>query len=131
MADLDLPGGSLLIRRCLGRHTVYLDELTRTLAIAWLRERHRRWPATANPHLLISQQTAAMDTLPPISSMVMTDIFRPLGLTPSRLRQDRILDEARHTADPVHLMRVFGISAATAMKYVYAAHPERRSTLPR
>jgi hypothetical protein len=131
MADLDLPGGSLLIRRGLTWHTVYLDELTHTLAIAWLRERHRRWPATANPHLLISQQTAAMDTLPPISSMVMTDIFRPLGLTPSRLRQDRILDEARHTADPVHLMRVFGISAATAMKYVYAAHPERRSTLPR
>ena len=131
MADLDLPGGSLLIRRGLAWHTVYLDDLTRTLAIAWLRERHRRWPATANPHLLISQQTAVMDTLPPISSMVMTDIFRPLGLTPSRLRRDRILDEARHTADPVHLMRVFGISAATAMKYVYAAHPERRSTLPR
>ncbi len=131
MAGLDLPGGSLLIRRGLGRHTVYLDELTRTLAIAWLRERHRRWPATANPHLLISQQTAAMDTLPPISSMVMNEIFRPLGLTPSRLRQDRILDEARHTADPVHLMRVFGISATTAMKYVYAAHPERRSTPPR
>jgi hypothetical protein len=40
-------------------------------------------------------------------------------------------DEARHTADPVHLMRVFGISVRTAMDYVYAAHPERRSTLPR
>jgi hypothetical protein len=26
---------------------------------------------------------------------------------------------------------VFGIAAATAMKYIYAAHPERRSTLPR
>jgi hypothetical protein len=58
-------------------------------------------------------------------------ICQPLGLAPSRLRQDRILDEARHTADPVHLMRVFGISDTTAMKYVYAAHPERRSTLPR
>jgi hypothetical protein len=54
-----------------------------------------------------------------------------VGLTPSGLRQDRILDEARHTADPVDLMRVFGISDATAMKYVYAAHPERRSTVPR
>jgi len=63
--------------------------------------------------------------------MVMTDIFRPLGLTSSNLRQDRILDKAKHTADPVHFMRVFGISAASAMKYVYAAHPERRSTLPR
>ena len=131
LADLDLPGGRLLVRRSLALHTVYLDDLARALAIAWLRERHRRWPATANPHLLISQQTAAMDTLPPVSSMGMTEIFRPLGLAPSRLRQDRILDEARHTADPVHLIRVFGISATTAMKYVYAAHPERRSTLPR
>jgi len=131
MADLDLPGGRLLVRRSLALHTVYLDDLTRALAIAWLRERHRRWPATANPHLLVSQQTAAMNALPPVSSMVMNEIFRPLGLTPSGLRQDRILDEARQTADPVHLMRVFGISDTTAMKYVYAAHPERRSTLPR
>jgi hypothetical protein len=131
LADLDLPGGRLLVRRPLALHTVYLDDLTRTVAIAWFRERHRRWPATANPHLLVSQQTAAMDTLPPVSSMVMNEIFGPLGLTPSGLRQDRILDEARHTADPVHLMRVFGISDTTAMKYVYAAHPERRSTLPR
>ncbi len=131
LGDLDLPGGSLLVRRDPGRHTVYRDELTHTLAIAWLRERHRRWPRTANPHLLVSQQSAAMGTLPPISSMVMTGVFRPLGLSPSKLRQDRILDEAGHTADPVHLIRVFGISATTAMKYVYAAHPERRSTLPR
>lgn len=131
LTDLDLAGGTLTIRRDLGRHTVYLDELTHTLTVEWLRERHRRWPLTTNPHLLLSQQTATMDTLPPISSMVMNNIFRPLGLSPSKLRQDRILDEARHTADPVHLIRVFGITARTAMKYVYTAHPERRSTLPR
>ncbi|MDH2388430.1 hypothetical protein QCN29_06460 [Streptomyces sp. HNM0663] len=59
----------------------------------------------------------------------MNDIFRPLGLTLSKLRQDRILDEARQTADPVHLMRVFGIAGETAMKYIDTAHPERRSTL--
>jgi hypothetical protein len=92
LADLDVPGGRLLVRRPLALHTVYLDDLTRPLAIGWLRERHRRWPVTANPHLLISQQTAAMDTLPPVSSMVMNEIFRPLGLTPSGLRQDRLLD---------------------------------------
>ena len=61
----------------------------------------------------------------------MDTIFERLGLTPSQLRRDRILDEASHTADPVHLMRVFGISAKTAMTYVQAAHPERRSTGPR
>jgi hypothetical protein len=31
------------------------------------------------------------------------------GVITYKLRQDRILDEARHTADPVHLMRVFGV----------------------
>ena len=61
----------------------------------------------------------------------MDAIFEPLGLSPAKLRQDRILDEASHTADPVHLMRVFGISAKPAMTYVQAAHPERRPTLPR
>lgn len=130
LADLDLSRGHLTVR--VGRdlpRTVYLDELTHTLASAWLHERHRRWPYTANPYLLLSQQTAADTRLPPISTMVINEIFRPLGLSPSRLRQDRILDEAQHTADPVHLMRVFGIAPETAMKYVYAAHPERRSVL--
>ncbi|MEV0621816.1 hypothetical protein AB0I81_51445 [Nonomuraea sp. NPDC050404] len=39
----------------------------------------------------------------------MNDVFKPHRLSASKLRQDRILDEARHTADPVHLMCVFGI----------------------
>ncbi|WP_127357494.1 site-specific integrase [Actinacidiphila soli] len=130
LTDLDLSHGRLTVQRDL-KHTVYLDELTHTLAADWLRERHRRWPLTANPYLLVSKQTVADDRLPPVSTMVINDIFRPLGLSPSKLRQDRILDEARHTADPVHLMRVFGIAAETAMKYIYAAHPERRSALPR
>ena len=83
------------------------------------------------PHLLLSQMSAADNTLPPISSTVMDTIFLRLRLSPSQLRQDRILDEAKHTADPVHLMRVFGITARPAMRYVQAAHPERRSTQPR
>ncbi|GAA3776611.1 site-specific integrase [Streptomyces chiangmaiensis] len=128
LTDLDLAHGRLTVRREL-KHTVYLDELTHTLAADWLRERHRCWPQTTNPYLLVSQQTVADDRLPPVSTMVINDIFRPLGLSPSKLRQDRILDEARHTADPVHLMRVFGIAAETAMKYIYDAHPERRSVL--
>jgi len=131
LADIDLARGKLVARRPGGRHVVHLDELTHRLALAWLRERHRRWPVTANPHLLVSQQTADMEAHPPISSMVVNGVFWPLGVGPSALRQDRILDEARHTADPVHLMRTFGISVRTAMDYVYAAHPERRSTIPR
>jgi integrase len=131
LADLDLASGKLVVRRAGGRHVVHLDELTHQLTAAWLRERHRRWPTTPNPHLLINQQTADMDTKPPVSNTAIYNVFRSLGVGPAALRRDRILDEARHTADPVHLMRVFGISATTALDYIYAAHPERRSTLPR
>ncbi|MET9134562.1 hypothetical protein [Streptomyces antibioticus] len=73
----------------------------------------------------------ADDRLPPVSAMVMNDIFHPLGLALSKLRQDRILDEARHTADPVHLTRVLGTGTAaeTAMKHIHTARPELRSAL--
>jgi site-specific recombinase XerD len=129
--DLDLPAGRLLVRRQTRHHTVYLGEVTHTLALDWLHQRRRLWNRTANPHLLVSQVTAADATLPPVSHRVIDIIFERLGLTPSQLRRDRILDEAAHTADPVHLMRVFGITAKTAITYVQAAHPERRSTTPR
>jgi hypothetical protein len=54
-----------------------------------------------------------------------------LGISPNRMRQDRILDEAKYSADPIHLMKVFGISDSTAMKYIHAAHPERQAVIPR
>jgi hypothetical protein len=130
-ADLDLAAGRLPVRRSGSRHTVYLDELTHALAAGWMRERHRRWPRTSNPHLLITRVTASDENHPPVAHTVIEAIFAPLGLSPGRLRRDRILDEARHTADPVHLMAVFGISAKTAMTYIQAAHPERRATMPR
>ncbi|MFJ4777936.1 hypothetical protein [Streptomyces sp. NPDC088762] len=55
----------------------------------------------------------------------------PKGTSLAAVRQDRILDEARTSTDPLHLMRLFGISALTAMRYLTAAHPERTSRLPR
>jgi hypothetical protein len=131
-ADLNLAAGRLAVRRDDGRHhTVYLDELTSALAAGWMRERRRRWPRAANPHLLITRVTASDENQPPVAHTVIEAIFTPLGLTPGQLRRDRILDEARHTADPVHLMIVFGVTAKTAMTYAQAAHPERRPTLPR
>jgi hypothetical protein len=129
--DLDLPCGRLAVRRPTGTHVVYLDELTRTHMAGWLRERHRCWPLTANPYLLVTSQTAADTAGPPVALTVIDAIFAGLGLPPSKVRQDRILDEARHTADPVHLMRVFGLTAKPAMKYVQAAHPERGPAMPR
>jgi hypothetical protein len=131
LEDLDLPRGQLAVRRPTGTHTVYLDDLSRTLITGWLRERHRCWPLTRNPHLLVTRHTAVDTAGPPIAHTVLDAIFGELGLTPSQVRQDRILDEARHTADPVHLMRVFGLSTHPAMKYVQAAHPDRGPSMPR
>jgi integrase len=125
MADLDLPRARITIRQDAGRRVLYLDELTLQCLDEWLRERHSRWPRTPNPHLLISQQTAA-DT-EPVAPRMIALCFTPTGFTATRLRQDRILDEARHSADPVRLMRLFGISDTTAMKYVCTAHPDRQS----
>jgi len=128
-ADLDLAAGTLTIRRGYRHRIVYLDGVTAALASQWLRHRHHRWPHSRNPHLLVSQQTAA-DTSP-VGPTRIGAMFEPLGARPDRLRQDRILDEARHTADPVHLVRVFGITENTAINYVRAAHPGRQSVIPR
>ncbi|WP_328390339.1 hypothetical protein OHS81_35955 [Streptomyces sp. NBC_00400] len=56
--------------------------------------------------------------------------FRRLGINAEQVLIDRILDEARATADPVHLMTVFGITEDTAMDYLRSAHPERFPTDP-
>lgn len=129
LADLDLTRARLTVRRPARTHVIYLDEITLGCADAWLRDRHDRWPRTANPHLFISRVTAT-DTMP-VSYHYISRCFAPARITPSQLREDRILDEARLSADPVRLMRLFGISDATAMKYVFTAHPERQSVLPR
>lgn len=86
-------------------HVIYLDEITLGCADAWLRDRHDRWPRTANPHLFISRVTAT-DTMS-VSYHYISRCFAPAQVTAGQLREDRIFDEARHTADPVRLMRLF------------------------
>ncbi|MFF4749417.1 hypothetical protein [Streptomyces sp. NPDC001270] len=130
LTDLDLSRERLIVRRPGKRHIIYLDELTHRCASAWLRARHRRWPVTTNPHLLINRWTAVDTNYSPIGT-TFTAIFRPTGLTMPTLRQDRIRDEAFEVNDPLHLMRLFGISSQTAMRYITAAHPERTAKLPR
>jgi hypothetical protein len=61
----------------------------------------------------------------------MLHLVLPKGLTLDGLRQDRILNEAFESADPLKLMRLFGITEKTAMHYVAAAHPERTAKPPR
>ncbi|MEU8548883.1 hypothetical protein AB0C81_18135 [Streptomyces roseoverticillatus] len=113
----------MTVRRPFGNHTVYLDELTMTLLTNWLRERADLWPRSTNPHLFVTQQTALDTSGPPLAKFTLRPLFLSLGIQPRQLRIDQILDEAHEIADPVHLMRVFGITDTTAMKYVKAAHP--------
>ncbi|MGW0821920.1 hypothetical protein [Streptomyces sp. NPDC002845] len=129
-ADLNLARGTLELRRGLLRHTLYLEELTHRLTADWLTYRHQRWPASANPHLLVSQKTALDPDHPAVHRNTLQQVL-PKGLTLDRLRQDRILDEAFATGDPLKLMRLFGITEQTAMRYVGTAYPERTAKLPR
>jgi hypothetical protein len=107
-------------------HIIYLDAVTLGCADAWLRDRHDRWPRTANPHLFISRVTA-IDTVP-VSYQHISRCFTPAGITASQLREDRILDDAGQTADPVRLMRLFGISDTTAMKNEIRLHRAPRTS---
>jgi len=92
-----------------------LDELTHTHLLTWLRERRRRWPATASPHVLISARSAyGVDAV----SAGYFRAFRTLPTTVSKLRADRLLAEARDTGgDPLTLVHLFGISDDTAVRY--------------
>jgi integrase len=129
--DVDLPLARITVRRPRRSHVVFLDPLTYQLLTAWLRERRDRWPLTRNPYLIINLHTACDDRRPPIAVQAIRHRLRSTGLLPKRLRSDRILHEAAITADPVHLIRLFGVSVKTAMRYLRSAHPERGSVIPR
>lgn len=88
-------------------------------------ERQERWPAATNTHLLTTTHGVFALGDPAIAQTTLTNIFRMVGVQAQQLRFDRLLDEAASTADPIHLMRVFGVSSATAMRYLHAAQPER------
>jgi hypothetical protein len=96
-------------------------------ATAWEVQRHWRWPDSSNPHLFVTRNTAVDDSGPPISAGVVQQLFQRVGLPAGRLRVDRIVDEARHSADPVRLMDLFGLSNLSATRYVLSAHPDKNN----
>lgn len=115
--DLDRSKGRLRLRRA-GRmdHVIYLDVFTLGLATAWELQRHQRWPDSSNPHFFVTRNTAVDDSGPPISAGVVQLLFQRVGLPAGRLRVDRIVDEARLSADPVRLMDLFGLSNLSATR---------------
>lgn len=109
--DIDLGNRRLTIA---GRERP-LDELTCRVLTEWLDHRRHRWPHTANPHLLVSKESALR--FGPVSASYIPDLRgQPANL--ERLRITRQLEEALMTgADPRHLTAVFGIAEATAIRY--------------
>ena len=123
LSDVDLANRRLVIAG-MARP---LDDLTASLLLAWLQHRGRRWPGTANPHLIINQQTAM--TTRAVSENWLTTSCRGLTATLERLRVDRQLEEALTCgADPLHLAAVFGTSDTTAIKYAAIARQLKEST---
>lgn len=114
--DIDLGNRRLTI----GGVTRPLDELTHRVVTDWLTHRRRRWPNTANPHLIINKQTASRTR--PVSENALTAPFRGKAATLEALRVDRQLHEAlAHGPDPLHLAVVFGLNDTTAIRYSDAA----------
>jgi len=110
--DVDIGDRRLTIA---GR-TRPLDDLTREMILDWLTYRRRRWPNSANPHLIINQQTA-MET-GPVSHVKLTEPFRGPAATLERLRVHRQHDEAlTRGPDPLHLAAMFGLDPKTAIRY--------------
>jgi len=94
--------------------------LTHQVLTAWLERRRARWPDTANPHLLITQQNATETG--PVSNVWARKPLRGHTATLERLRQDRRLEEALASGgDPLHLAAVFGLDPKTALRYTNAA----------
>jgi integrase len=93
-----------------------LDQPTVEQLRAWLHARHARWPATANPHLLINRSTGG--GLNPVSRSYIHNTLRRAGITAQDLRADRLLAETHASGgDPLQLIHLFGISDPTAIRY--------------
>ncbi|MDT7710868.1 MAG: hypothetical protein QOG20_6475 [Pseudonocardiales bacterium] len=90
---------------------------------------HQPAPVHHQPLRFITSHSARHPAQPPLSYCGLRAAFDQIGLIPKQLCSDRVLHEAPHTADPVHLIRLIGIHPSTAVKYVNAAHPDK--ALPR
>ncbi len=112
LEDADPAAVTLL----LGGRVRPLDRLTAGHLRAWLQARHARWPATANPHLLINRSTAG--GIKPVSRSYVQATVRQLGITAQSLRADRLLAEAQASGgDPLQLTHLFGVSDPIAIRY--------------
>ena len=108
--------------RRVARRSLNRDRLTAGQLRAWLHARHARWPATANPHLLINRSTAG--GLQPVNRGYIHAAVHELGITAQDLRADRLHDEAQASvSDPLGLTRLFGLGDQAAIRWCAETGP--------
>ena len=89
----------------------------------YLTHRNTTWPHTPNGHLFINHRTIRRDN--PVGHRWLRQTVGP-GLTPSALREDRILNEANATGGDVRaLADLFGLSINASTRYAATiSHPD-------
>ncbi|MFB8037256.1 hypothetical protein ACFC5Z_30845 [Streptomyces sp. NPDC056004] len=106
-----------------------LDNYTAEAIGEYLAYRHRRWPNSANPHLLITRNTATTTTA--VGTFWMDRLVKELPVGVDQLRQDRILEEAiANGADPLHLAHVFSPGAKAGLRYTSAVTESEAEQAP-
>jgi len=100
-----------------------LAEPVRERLRAYLTHRNTTWPHTTNSHLFINHRTIRRDH--PVGHRWLRLTLGP-GLTPSALREDRILHETNATGGDVRaLADLFGLSINASTRYAATInHPD-------
>lgn len=100
-----------------------LAEPARERLRGYLAHRTARWPNSTNPHLFVHYRTAG--THGSVGLRWLRLLVGP-GLTPSAIREDRILNEAHHTGgDARRLVDLFGLSIHASARYAATVdHPD-------
>lgn len=95
--------------------TIVLADPVRQRLSTYLTHRNDRWPMTDNPHLFVNLRTARRGTT--VGSRWLRLAVGP-GLTPSGIREDRILDEATANGGDIRaLADLFGLSLSATTRY--------------
>jgi len=99
-----------------------LDDYTRAAITDYLQLRRSTRPNVNNRYLLVTRRS--VHTGKPVTYAWMHSLFRDMNVTAAQLREDRLLEEAAHNGDPLHLSAIFGITPITSLRFVKALYGE-------